>query len=762
MVALLIWTGASYATFELSEKPAMPGEWGYRPDDVVVDVNPPGFSWRPTGDATTYVLQIAETPDFKKVAYTRDDIPWSAHCPSEALPEGAYYWRYAAKNDAFEQSLWSKIRTFRIAPDTVQCPQPTREELARRMPKEHPRLFFRPEEVEPLRALAKGDFAGRYAELVKQAGKLLENPPDTSEPPKYPEKGYRTKNPGEWKKIWWGNRTRVIAVADGAATLGFVYQLSGEEKYAKAAREWLLAMAQWDEKGSTCYSYNDEAAMPALYMTSRAYSWIHKILNEDDCAQIAAMMRERGKQCYARLGMSRHLWRPYESHNNRAWHFLGELAIAFYDDIPEAPEWLDYAMTILYTTYPVWGDATGGWHEGSAYWASYTGRFMYWAYVVRAAFEIDVFERPFYHRAGYFGLYTIPPGSKTGGFGDLAITTSSNRIASLMAILANGAKNPHWKWYADTCGGSVGGGYLGFLYAARGATLEGTPPTDLPASTCFPGIGVAVLNTDLIDGTKNIQVHFKSSPFGSPSHGYDAQNSFLLSMHGQRALIRTGKRDVHGSPHHREWMWQTKAQNAILVNGEGQIPHTPMATGRILAFETSPTVDVVVGEAGDAYKNLDRWTRRLIFFKPDAIVIHDILEAPEPSTFQWRLHAIESPFAIEGQTAKWSGPAGKANIQFLEPNNLTFAQTDQYDTPPGDFAKIPWPEHHLTADAQQKTKTQQFLTLITLNDAKIDVEYTPGAPANLTLTRPKEKAELHLSPNNFKLKTPDFEKVFSD
>lgn len=762
VLVLLLCALPSFAEWDLDESPPAAREWGYRPDGIAVAVNPPGFSWRPCGDAATYLIQVAGDVDFTKLTYTCEGIPWSAHCPPKPFPEGSHYWRYAARNEAGEQSGWSKVRSFTVGGDAVVSPKPTRGELEERMPKEHPRLFFRPEDLPRLRELAEGPLEGQWRALVDGADKLLETPPDTSEPPEYPKDVDRRKTPDEWRKIWWGNRRRVIAVADAAAKLGFVYRLSGDEKYGQGARELLVAMTKWDPKGATSYRYNDEAAMPALYMTSRAYTWACPILSEEDRAAVAAMMRERGDQAFERLRKTRQLWMPYDSHNNRAWHFLGELAIAFYDQIPEAPTWLDYAMTIFYTAYPVWGDSDGGWHEGSAYWVSYTSRFMYWAYVVRAAFDINVFERPFFRRVGYYGMHLFPPGTRTGGFGDQTISMSSSRIASLMAILANGARNPHWKWYADTCGASFGGSYLGFIYAASAMDLEAAPPTELPSSACFHGVGIAVLNTNLCDAAENVQIHFKSSPFGRQSHGYNSNNAFLLTLGGQRAFIRSGKRDLYGSPHHRKWMWETKSDNAITVNGIGQMTHLASASGRIVAFETSPNVDVVAGEAAESYKDLERWTRRIMFFKPHAVLINDVLDAPEPSTFEWRLHAM-GPFVIDGQNVVWEGEPGKVRVQFLEPDGLVLSQTDQYDPPPGDYAKINWSEWHLTAQAAEKAKHREFLTLLTINDAQVGVEHTAARKTcNVTLTLPEDKATIRLSQDGFEVRAAGFERAFSD
>ena len=640
LFSILLLSITTAFAIEVDDSPALLNTWGFRPlADSPSALNPPGFTWRPVSEGEAYILQVARDRDFQEIAYECSQTPWSAHCPDKPFdPVETYYWRYAAYDAEGVRSDWSITRDFRVAPDAVEFPQPSFSELKKRMPKEHPRIFFREEEIANLISLSQGSLASRWESILSQAERLMKNPPDTSEPPLYP-KGVIRKS-GEWKKIWWGNRTRTIAVTDGAATLAFVYRLTGEEKYGQAARDLLLSFCKWDPEGSTEYTYNDEAAMPALYYPSRAYSWAYPVFSQEDRTTIVSVMEKRGRQVFDYLRRRKHLWTPYESHRNRAWHFLGELALAFLDDIPEAERWLEYSTTIFYTCYPVWADIDGGWHEGFSYWKSYMSRFGFWALLMDSAFEIDVFKRPFFQRTGNYGMYCGPPGTDHCGFGDQAGKPNLPLAAgALMEMLANGTRNPHWKWYAERVGGHLPENYLGYLWASRGVDLESEPPTDLPGSICFRGVGLAVMNTNLTDGRENVQLFFKSSPMGTVSHGYNANNSIHLNVNGLPALLNTGRRDVYGSPHHTDWMWNTKSQNAILVNNEGQPKHSPEAQGRIVFFDTSPTVDVVVGEAGDSYDNLNRWTRAIVFLKPDIIVLHDVLKAPEPSTYQWLLHA---------------------------------------------------------------------------------------------------------------------------
>jgi len=220
-----------------------------------------------------------------------------------------------------------------------------------------------------------------------------------------------------------------------------------------------------------------------------------------------------------------------------------------------------------------------------------------------------------------------------------------------------------------------------------------------------------MLNTSLTDAGKNVQILFKSSPFGTQSHGYDAQNSFLLYAFGRRLLIRSGRRDIHGSKHHREWMWHTKSANSITVNGQSQIRNSVRAVGEILDFHTSEPFDYVAGEAGRAYGDLmKRFTRCILFVKPELVVIFDRLEAPKAGTFEWHLHA-PTRMTVGGQDDVGVASADAAcRISFLAPAGLKLSQTDKFDPPPRPRVKLV--EYHLTAETPHPARTTHFVTLL--------------------------------------------------
>jgi hypothetical protein len=708
---------APAAELKLDERPAEPGEWGYRPADRdISQVNPPSFSWRPQNNLT-WEIHCAHDAAFEKAAYQAKDLEFNVHCPAKTFKPGTYTWRYRGKDGKGKYTNWSRTRTFTIADGAVAMPMPHREELIARIPKSHPRLFMRPENLNQLRELARGKMKREYNELVNECERLLKKPPATEEPPKYPEGTIRNSDP--WREIWWGNRTYTIRALNGAATLAFTRLLGGQDKYGVEAKRILLECARWDPKGSTGYRYNDEAGMPYNYYFSRTYTFVNDLLSEDEKNLCREVMKVRGDEMYRHL-CPRHLWRPYSSHSNRAWHFLGEVGIAFLGEVDGADDWIWFAMNVFFNTYPVWSDDDGGWHEGASYWSSYIGRFTWWADVMREAMGINAYDKPYFSRIGYYAMYLMPPGKVGGGFGDLTARRRARQNVQLMSGLAAQAQNGHWQWYVEQLGGpSNVGGYVGFI---RGALpkVEATPPDDLPTSRLFRGTGQAYLNTDLTDADKSVQIVFKSSPFGTQSHGYEANNSFLLWAYGERLLIRSGYRDSYGSDHHRKWMWSTRSVNNITVNGHSQGHRTAEARGEITAFKTTPAIDVVVGEAGSAYDPpLERFTRAIIFVKPELIIVYDRLKAKEPSTYEYWLHAVNKIDVENQHRIQVKKGDVVCDIDFLTPAGLTFEQTNQYD--PNPRPRITLREWHLTAKTPERAKRMEFLTLYRLHKVSDDI-----------------------------------------
>ncbi len=723
LLALPLWTASRAAVpLPLDERPARADEWGYRPaDGATVALNPPSFTWIAPADAATYHVQFSRDRAFPAAATTTvEGVAWPTYTHDAGFTPGLHYWRYRAVTAKGAVTAWSKVRRVEVPAGAAVLPMPTVTQQRAKVPAGHPRLFLRPEDLPRLRELARGPEAAEFAKLKRAADAAIAAGP-TPEPA---HKGSaRDKNNAELIRYWWPNREQTEKACAEAETIAFVYLLTGDKTYGEAARRWVLHLAGWDPQGNTNFALNCEAGKPMLYRPARAYDWAWDMFTAEERTQIRTAMRARVLDAWNSSEVARgvgHLQRPFTSHGNRVWHKIAEAGIAFLDEIPEAPQWLDYAVNKFFACYPVWSDDDGGWHEGVSYWSGYQSKAVWWLQVAQSALGLDGLRKPFFAQVGDYPLYLAPPHSPNAGFGDLSfrpLTAPSfmEYHARARSRSGDGGNAPHWAWWAQAKAMPANPGFLGFLYRANLPALPAArPPTDLPPSKVFRGIGVASLHTTLVDSRDDVHFALKASPFGSQSHGHNPQNSFLLNAYGEALLIANGYRDLHGSKFHYEFVHSTRAQNAVLVDGQGQLPHHPTSTGRIVRERFGTDYDYVLGDATPAYaKRLTSARRHAVLVKSGAVpfvVLLDRLVAPAPATYQFMLHALDR-FAVDDAAARLSVRQKSAGLEaaYLSPVPLKFTQTDGFKpAPTREFPNL-W---HLEAGTTEKRAELAVATVL--------------------------------------------------
>lgn len=721
LLACAVVLPLSAAAPRVSNRQPQPDEVGYRPaDGASVRLNPPSWIWLHEPDAQTYTIQWARQKDFND-AQTASGFRWNTYTHHTSLASGTWFWRYRFTNKQGETSSWSLVRSTIVPADATAFPMPTRAQQTERVPKGHPRLFMRPEDLPRLRELATGREAARFNKLRAEADRIIKAGP-TPEPEHMGSA--RNKEDTEAVKYWWPNRTQTEKACNEAETLAFVYLITQNPAYGEAARKWILHLVSWNPDGPTNFKLNCEAGKPMLYRLPRAYDWACDTLTPTERATVQQVMLRRIKDAWESGEVANgtgHLNRPFNSHGNRVWHKIGEAGIAFLGDVPEAETWLDYAVNKFYSCYPIWSDDDGGWHEGVSYWSGYMGKAVWWLQVAQSALGIDGLKKPFFAQVGDYPLYVTPPHSPNSGFGDLSFHPPSTGVGGFMEYhirmkgnQPDGSHAAYWRWWTETWGMTGQGGILGFLYAANLPALPAAkPPTDLVPSKVFRGIGVASLHTTLLDARDDVHFLFKSSPFGTQSHGHNPHNVFQLNAYGEALLTTCTYRDLHGSKFHYNWVHSTVAHNGVLVNGEGQIKHTAAPHGRIAGSKLTPEWDYLVGDATDAYGGrLTRARRHVVFVKGETpfIVLYDELVAREPSTFQFMLHALK-PFSVDEKTAQLSVEQPKAGVtaQYLSAELLSFRQWDGFQPPPSKEFPIQW---HVEAGTKEKRKEVGMLTIL--------------------------------------------------
>lgn len=515
---------------------------------------------------------------------------------------------------------------------------------------------------------------------------------------------------------------RVSGVAE-AATL--IWIVTGEERYFNKAKEFLLKSCAWhfspDWKsgpvvGATDIYYNDEASFRLWRKLPLIYDQLRAKLTPEEKKIVLAHFKERGDRTVAWVKAARveklkrnSLEVNPASHPVRFMSMVGLSGLALWDDLPEAREWWRFAYVFFRDQFSPWGGDDGGWAEGSAYWRGTFEHAVFQDALV-AIGDPSAYASPFWKNSPYFAIYNVQPYLHTV-FGDTSNAGRFNlepSIADYMEHLARVEQNGYFRTYAELCTDQrprpIDKGLAGldrtyptaceFLVRNFIASAKRLPPakplSELPPYRFFRDIGWVSLHSALGRPADDIQVTFKSSPYGSFSHSHADQNAFILNAYGEGLAINSAYREFHRSPHHKEWTWQTKSKNDVLIDGLGQKAQDKKATGKITRFETSPRYVWTTGDATVAYQagqsesgKIQRVTRDLVFIDQRYVVLRDRVVLTTPGKLSWLLHA-EKNLSWNGTntTALIRGDEATLTTQLVAPGVVWRGSvTDEFPVP---------------------------------------------------------------------------------
>ena len=699
----------------------------------MLDVSPPGFSWWRAAPAGRVTYRLKVFSDAGTEAYRSPPLDDPVHIPETALPAGKYSWTVEALGGDGTVLAVRRPGSFMIAEGAISQPWVAPEELLSRVPPQHPRLLFPKARLDEIRATLKTSRREAFESLRRQAASGLRMKPP-------PEPDYdQIKDPAKRRLAYVASFAEMRRYHLGAMQhLALMYVLTGEKKYGEAAKALLLSAADWDPEGisSVMAPYGDEVGLGLVKSEALTYDWIYDLFDAGQRRKAEAMLVARADQMLRRLQRRDFLTRPESSHDGRLPGYLLEHAIAMAEH-PRAQVWLDYGLKTILTVFPHWAGRDGGWAEGLAYGTAYNTMFITPLESLRAATGMDVWQRSFYRKLPYFFFYNVSPAGEIMGFGDSYDGSATSRSGSLRGLIqfhAERSRDPVLRWWVDLLRTSDGG--RPSLPTLPGLILpqavEPIPPADLPPDAVFRGVGWAALHTNLAHSDDDLMVAFKSSPFGGVSHSYADQNSFSVLKNGH-ALARPGgtRYPQHGTPFHTKYTQQTIAQNAILVDGQGQINRSASANGRIVAFESKPHLGYVCGDAAAAYgERLSRFRRHVVLIRPSLICIVDDLEAPKPAEFHWLLHASER-FHLDEDAQTLVSHRGDAEMEvhLITSDGFKFSQTNAWHLDPKTgypTAKKPEPARlwHFTAVTRERSPSRRIAAVMSVStrDQKPDCD----------------------------------------
>jgi len=692
--------------------------------DEVVEVTPPGFSWWRAGERGQARYRLKVMDQSGALAYQSPVIENPAHAPDRVLPPGAYTWTVEALDKDGKLIDTRAPWRFSIAPNSPEQPWVSAEALLARVPAEHPRLIFTKAKLAEIRATLATTRKEAYHSLQRAADRALKLTPP-------PEPDYDEIEDKAARRLAYNESFREMRRfhQDGMLPLALMYALSGERKYGEAAKAILVSAAEWDPEGisSVLSPLGDEVGLGLGRSGAQTYDWIYDLLSDAERAKVKKMLIARADQMLRRLEKHDYVARAADSHDGRLPGYLVEHAIAVAEE-PRARVWMDYAMRVYLTVFPHWAGRDGGWAEGISYGLAYNTIYLAPFVSLREATGFDLWQRPFYRRIREFFFYCISPRGDTCPFGDMEDSSVMGRASAIRALQvfhANLYHDPAVRWWADLL--EEEGGRKTAVAALPGLILpdDVAPqrPENLPPDAAFYGVGWAALHTDLLDPAHDVMVLFKSSPYGGVSHSHADQNSFAILAGGKSLAIPAGVRyPTHGSPFHTEYVQQTIAHNAILVNGQGQINRDGNRGGELAAFESRPHLGYVCGDALACYGDLlTRCRRHVLLVRPSIIVVVDDLAAPQPSDFQWLLHAHHQFELNEAAQSLVSRKQTEAmTVHLVTAGGFAFSQTNEWPvSPKKGYPTAKWPEPakqwHFTAATREKAAARRIAAIMLVN-----------------------------------------------
>jgi len=182
-------------------------------------------------------------------------------------------------------------------------------------------------------------------------------------------------------------------------------------------------------------------------------------------------------------------------------------------------------------------------------------------------------------------------------------------------------------------------------------------------SVLLPQSGFAVLRDGWDKNSLGMVLDF-GSPWGS--HGYPGKLSFTLWGRGALLAALPGSPASYSLPVYRNWCYQTKSQNTVLVGGKTQ--RRPF-TAKLEAWHDVGDA-VFVAASTDVDKPV-RHTRKVTFVKGEYFVVFDHLAGgAEDATLEWLFHC---PQGLQvGKDGRAQSPTGDPGVLLLPPKDETF------------------------------------------------------------------------------------------
>jgi len=542
----------------------------------------------------------------------------------------------------------------------------------------HPYLSFTEREKPAILERIAGDPDCRDIMQMQlaEANRLLYTPVEQTAPPRVRDARYNASY--EYEGFIDRN-------AANAYLLAFVYQMTGEEKYARKAFEfadvvcdqptWVHGAHEFPEiydrvwpwgakDDQVVFSYAQHTDY-ALFNLAAAYDWLYPALDKRQRDRIRgailekAILRVRGNYEY-------HWWATAYRCNWCAVcnSSLGVAAMALILEDPQLTDVIAESWNRIGRTLDEIRD--GGWQEGMGYLSYAVRTSLEFADVLKRVTggKLNLFEHPRFSDAVKTFVYCQIPPDKSVHFGDSGGGNIGSYTDYTLLMLETGSREAAWlrKHLTDEKPSGVKDLFM------PESTLEPAAP-EAP-SIHFPAVGWVIMRSDFTDPGK-VVIAAKSAPHNDPHHGHLDSGHFSLYWRGQEFLCDHGSAGYDRKYFDEErWDYPLAAStghNTVIVNGERQLPgklkNKPWnegVGGKVVLFRPGNTRDYALMDQTNAYprKELASWRRHIVLDKPEVtVVVDEVVATKKGAEIEARFHS-SAPYEIKDGYVLLKGDKG--------------------------------------------------------------------------------------------------------
>jgi len=521
----------------------------------------------------------------------------------------------------------------------------------------------------------------------------------------------RDKHPRYWSDGKYGSY--VSRHTSAAHLLAFVYQITGDEKYARKSFEFaeaICALQSWTyvaHEFPIIYSrvwpryvdddqvvFNFDIRVVYLaHQLSAVYDWIYPTLTKRQRDRIRGALLE--KVILPVRGNYEYHWDANCFACNHCQLFCSGTGVAALALLTENPELVDVVVESYNRMNKVYEHIgiDGGWQEGPAYWAYGMANSIYFMDALKRATngKYNLFAHPRIEaNPATFQLYGISTdfGDSPGG-----VKGATWVLNKLTEETGDGLA----AWYREHYFGE--GNTIFDILWNRSSVKPVAPKI---ASKHFRSIDWVVMQSDFTSPEK-VVIDCKAGMNDDPHHGHLDVGQFVLNWQGQAFIRDIGRLYPYDEKYFDNIRFDypqvsSLGHNLVFVNGECQIcakykdqPWREGIGGKVLDFRTSNDLDYALMDATDAYekKEMKGWRRHIILDKPVITLIMDEVKSTAGAEIEARFHSAAEA-ELKDKYVLLKGEKGMMALIPVVDSDFTFRPGKHANLPVKKDLKFEW------------------------------------------------------------------------